>query len=73
MADSTYLDEQVEVSKVIVAAGGRVAPHDVFAVNLGRDGDVLANGQTQDIFGVGQSEPIAVQKGTRKSISITPR
>ena len=55
----TYLDDEIEVAEVVVAAGGGVAAHDVLAVDLSRDGDVLADGQAEDVFGVGQLEAVA--------------
>ena len=45
--------------KVLVAAGGGVAAHDVLAVDPSRDLDVLADRQPQYIFGVGKREAIS--------------
>lgn len=44
-----YLDQEVKVAKVVVAARGGVATDDFLAVYLGRNGNVLANGETQDV------------------------
>jgi hypothetical protein len=55
----TYLDEEVKVAAVVVVADGCVAAGDVLAVDVGRDGDVLANGETDDILGVGELEAVA--------------
>lgn len=55
----TYLDEKVEMAAVIVAAGGRVTTHDILAIDFSRDGYVLADGETKDVIGVGESKPVA--------------
>ena len=60
----THLHEEVEVAEVVVTAGRGVAPHDVLAIDLGRDGDVLANGQPEHIFGVGERETVAARRRT---------
>ena len=54
-----YLDEQVEVPKVVVAARRSVATHDVLAIDLSRNGDVLTNRETEDILRVGKRETVA--------------
>ena len=46
----THLDEQVEVAKVVVAACGRIAPHDVLAIDFRSHGDVLPNRKTEDVI-----------------------
>ena len=43
-----HLHEEIEVATVIVRADGGVAPHDIFAVYLGGDRDVLANGEAEN-------------------------
>ena len=60
-SDLTYLDEKVEVSKVVVTARRSVATHDLLSVNLSRDRNVLTNGKTEDILRMGESEPVAAQ------------
>jgi hypothetical protein len=47
------------VAEVVVAACGGVAAGDVLAVDLGGNGDVLANGQTEDVVGAGQCKAVA--------------
>lgn len=46
----TSLDEEVKMSAVIVAASGSVAAHDLLAVDLCRDRDMLTNRKTEHIF-----------------------
>jgi len=46
----TYLDAENKVSDIITAAGGGVAARDLLSVDVGHDGDVLTNGQVQDII-----------------------
>ena len=41
-----HLDEKVEVTEIVIAAGRRVVPDDVFASNVGLDHDMLTNGET---------------------------
>lgn len=53
------LNEQVEVAEIFVAAGGRVTPHDVLAVYLRGDRDVLANRKSEHIFGMWERETVA--------------
>ena len=47
------------MSAVVVAAGGRVATHDVLAIDLCRHGDVLANREPKHVVGVGKREAVA--------------
>ena len=56
----TYLDDEIEVAEVVVAAGRRVAAHYVLAIDLRRDGDVLANGQPEHVVRAGQREAVAL-------------
>lgn len=55
----TDLDEKVKVAAVVVTAGGRVATHDILAIDLSRDRYVLANREAENVIGVGESEPVA--------------
>ena len=57
----THLDEQVKVPEVVVAAGRRVAAHDVLAIDLRRHGDVLTNGKTEDIVRVRQRKAVTAR------------
>ena len=59
--EEAHLYEKVKATEVVVAAGRRVAPHDLLAVNLNRDGDMLANGKPEHVLGVGKREPVAAQ------------
>ena len=52
--------------EVVVAAGRRVAAHDVLAVDLRRHGDVLADGQAEHVLGVGQRKPVAARARRRE-------
>lgn len=57
----TRLDDQVKVALVAVERRRGVAPHDLFAVDLGHDGDVLSDGEAERVVRVRQAE--AVQRG----------
>ena len=46
---------------VAVQRRGGVAPHDLLAVDLGHDGDVLSDGEAERVIRVWQAE--AVQRG----------
>ena len=48
------------MAEVVVAAGRRVAAHYVLAIDLRRDGDVLANGQPEHVVRAGQREAVAL-------------
>lgn len=45
-----YLDAKDKVSNVVAAAGGGVAARDFLSIDVGHDGDVLSNGQVQDVI-----------------------
>jgi hypothetical protein len=47
------------VTTVVIAASRRVATHDFLAIDLRLDRDVLTDGKTENIVGVGQTKPIA--------------
>ena len=55
----THLDEQVEVAEVIVTACGRVASHDVLAIDFRRDRDVLPNWKSENIVRTGKRKAVA--------------
>lgn len=56
---------------VVVAARGRVAPGDNLAVDLSGDGDVLADGDAEDVVGAGESEAVPRICKTRLSFSFS--
>jgi hypothetical protein len=43
----------------ILRRDGGVAAHDLLSVDLGRNGDVLANGKAKDILNMGETEAVA--------------
>lgn len=45
-----YLDAEDKVSNVVAAAGRGVAARDLLSVDVGHDGDMLSNGQVQDVI-----------------------
>lgn len=47
------------MAAVVIAAGRCITTHDVLAVNLSLDGNVLSNRKSEDIIRVGQPKPIA--------------
>lgn len=55
----THLNEQVEVSDIVITACGSVAAHYVLTANLRRDGNMLANWETKDILGMRKRKAVA--------------
>lgn len=51
------LDDEVDVAELFVARRGRVRSHDELSVDLGREVDVLADGQAQSVLRRRQREP----------------
>ena len=49
------------MAQVVVAASRCVAPHDIFAIEFCRYLNMLTDRQTEDIFGVGETEPITAK------------
>lgn len=67
VAGGVRLDEQVEVARLLVAADGRVRPHDLLVAAVGlvedrADGDVLPDGEAEDVGRAGQGEAVAVAR-----------
>jgi len=52
-------DEEVEVALVIVGGDRGIGADDFFAFDGGCEGDVLADGQAEDVFLVGELESVA--------------
>lgn len=54
------LNQEVEVTGILVGGDGGVGAHDFFglAFDGGGQGDVLADGETQDIGGTGKGETV---------------
>lgn len=64
------LDQEVEVAGLVVTADRGVGADDLLgsAVGLGEvgtDGDVLADGQAEDGFGMGEAESVAIEGESR--------
>lgn len=55
----THLDHELKVSLVVIERGGGVRAHDVLAVNVGLDRNVLADGEAERVRVVGQREAVA--------------
>ena len=57
-------DEEVEVALVVVRGNGRVGADDFFWLAVdgegGAEGDVLADGEAEDVGGSGKAESVAV-------------
>lgn len=53
------LDEQLEVTSVIVGGDRRIGAHDVLAVYLSLNRDVLSNRKAKEVVGVGKRELVA--------------
>lgn len=47
------------MTAVIIVADGGIAAGHILAVDLSRDGDVLSDGEAEDILGVGEGEAVA--------------
>ena len=60
MPGCAHLYKEVKVALVIVAACGGIATRNVLPFDLGSDRDMLANGQTEHIFGMGQPKAITI-------------
>ena len=54
------LDEEVDVAVVFVGGDGRVRADDFFAADGGGEGDVLADGEAEDIGRAGEGKTVAV-------------
>lgn len=64
VAGRVRLDQQVEEARELVAADGRVAAHDLLVAAVGlvenrADGDVLADGEAEDVRRAGEGETVA--------------
>jgi hypothetical protein len=55
-----YLDQEIKMTEVIIAAGRGVATHDLFSINLRGDGYMLANRETENIIWAWQGKTIAM-------------
>lgn len=60
VAGGVGLDQEGELAFVVVGRDGRVRAHDLLAVDAGGDGDVLADGEAEDVIGSGKVETVAV-------------
>ena len=58
---STYLDDQVEMSFVLIKRGGRVTPHNLLPIDLSGDRDVLTDRQTKTVVGVRYRESVSAK------------
>ena len=58
------------MAEVVVAARGRVATHDILAIDFGRHGNVLAYGQTENILRVWKGKAVAACKRVRELIRV---
>lgn len=47
--ERNYLDDELELTTVIVERDGGVVAYDVFTVYFSRNGDVLADGETENV------------------------
>lgn len=60
VAGGVGLDQEGELAFVVVGGDGRVGAHDLLAVDAGGDGDMLADGEAEDVIGSGEVETVAV-------------
>lgn len=65
VARGVRFDEQVDAADVEVRRDGRVGADDFFGLagDGGGDGDVLADGEAEDVGGAGEGEAVAVWVG----------
>ena len=54
-----HLNEQIKVPEVVVTAGRSVAARYILAINLRRNGDMLAYGETENVLGMGERKAVA--------------
>ena len=50
------------MTAIVVAADRGVATRDILSINCGSNIDMLSNGETEDILGVGEFEAVTVQR-----------
>lgn len=60
IAGGVRLDEEVDMAAVFIGGDGRVGADDFFAVDGGGEGDVLADGEAEDVGWAGEGETVAV-------------
>lgn len=74
VAGGVGFDQEVEVAGLVVAGDGGVRADDFFFDGVavfvgygegGGDGDVLADGEAEDGFGVGEVEAVAIEEIVR--------
>lgn len=56
---SSHLDEEVKGALLVVAADGSVAPGHILAIDFGGHGNVLSDGETEDVVGTRQGKAVA--------------
>ena len=61
------LDKQIKVALIKVGGGGGVRAHDFLAIDLGHDGNVLANGQAKGVAGSRETETVNGRVGRQHS------
>lgn len=60
------------MAAVVIAAGWGIATHDILAVDFGLDGNVLSDGEAEDVVRIGQAKPIT-DRGTVIEHVVKPR
>jgi len=55
---STHLDNKIKVPFIIVERRRGITPNDLFPINLRHDTDVLSDGQSKRVIGVGETESV---------------
>lgn len=56
---TAYLDQEVEITEVVVTARRSVASHYLLSVNFSLHGYVLAYGKTKNVLRVGECQTVA--------------
>lgn len=67
VAGGVGLDEEIEVALVLIGGDGRVGADDFFGLagDGGGEGNVLADGEAEDIGGIGELEAVAFKKSVQ--------
>jgi hypothetical protein len=59
LQEGKYLDEEVEMTVVVIAARGSVVPCDILASDIGLDHNMLADGKAKDVTRTWQAKAVS--------------
>lgn len=81
VAGGVGLYQERELPLVLVRGNGRIGTHDLLTVDVGGDGDMLADGEAEDVVGTGKVETVTVgvllvigsaEEGGKKEMGLAP-